>query len=130
MTPRGEMPFLDHLQELRWRILWSLVAIIVGTVLGWMLLDRIDIIEILKRPIAPYLPGGRLVFTSPAEPFMLTLKVAFALGCLLASPVIIYQIWSFLSPALYAREKKLIIPALGVGVLLFLAGAAACYQLL
>jgi len=122
------MPFLDHLEELRWRILWSLVAIIVGTVLGWMLLDRIDIIEILKRPIAPYLPGGRLVFTSPAEPFMLTLKVAFALGCLLASPVIIYQIWSFLSPALYQREKRLVIPALFVGVLLFLAGAAACYQ--
>ncbi|HKC40379.1 MAG TPA: twin-arginine translocase subunit TatC, partial [Gemmatimonadales bacterium] len=126
--PRGEMPFLDHLEELRWRILWSLVAIIVGTVLGWMLLDRIDIIEILKRPIAPYLPGGRLVFTSPAEPFMLTLKVAFALGCLVASPVVIYQIWSFLSPALYQREKRLIVPSLFVGVILFLAGAIACYQ--
>ena len=122
------MPFLDHLEELRWRILWSLVAIIVGTVLGWMLLDRIDIIEILKRPIAPYLPGGRLVFTSPAEPFMLTLKVAFALGCLVASPIVIYQIWAFLSPALYQREKRLVVPALFVGVLLFLAGAIACYQ--
>src|SRR6267142_2511223 len=128
MTPRGEMPFLDHLEELRWRILWSLVAIIVGTVLGWMLLDRIDIIEILKRPIAPYLPGGRLVFTSPAEPFMLTLKVAFALGCVVASPVVIYQIWAFLSPALYERERRLIVPALAVGVVLFLAGAMACYQ--
>jgi len=122
------MPFLDHLEELRWRILWSLVAINDGTVLGWMLLDRIDIIEILKRPIAPYLPGGRLVFTSPAEPFMLTLKVAFALGCLVASPVVIYQIWSFLSPALYQREKRLMVPALFVGVILFLAGAIACYQ--
>src|SRR5204863_7391525 len=123
-----EMPFLDHLEELRWRILWSLLAILIGSVVGWLLLGHVDIIEILKRPIAPYLPGGRLVFTSPAEPFMLTLKVAFALGCLLASPVIIYQIWSFLSPALYQREKRLVIPALFVGVLLFLAGAAACYQ--
>jgi Tat protein translocase TatC len=122
------MPFLDHLEELRWRILWSLIAVIVGTVVGWMLLDRIDIVEVLKRPIAPYLPGGRLVFTSPAEPFMLTLKVAFALGCLVASPVVIYQIWAFLSPALYEREKRLIIPALGVGVVLFLAGAFACYE--
>jgi len=128
MTPRGEMPFLDHLEELRWRILWSLVAILVGTVLGWWLLDKIDIIEVLKRPIAPYLPGGRLVFTSPAEPFMLTLKVAFALGCLVASPVVIYQIWAFLSPALYERERRLIVPALAVGVVLFLGGAMACYQ--
>src|SRR5436309_5972 len=128
MTPRGEMPFLDHLEELRWRILWSLVAILVGTIVGWWLLDKIDIIEVLKRPIAPYLPGGRLVFTSPAEPFMLTLKVAFALGCLVASPVVIYQIWAFLSPALYERERRLIIPALAVGVVLFLAGAIACYQ--
>src|SRR5467141_2925031 len=128
MTPRGEMPFLDHLEELRWRILWSLVAILVGTIVGWWLLDKVDIIELLKRPIAPYLPGGRLVFTSPAEPFMLTLKVAFALGCLLASPIVIYQIWAFLSPALYERERRLIVPALAVGVVLFLAGAMACYQ--
>jgi len=128
MTPRGEMPFLDHLEELRWRILWSLLAILVGTIVGWWLLDKVDIIEVLKRPVAPYLPGGKLIFTSPAEPFMLTLKVAFALGCLVASPVIIYQIWAFLAPALYEREKRLMVPALAVGVVLFLAGAIACYQ--
>ena len=122
------MPFLDHLEELRWRILWSLLALVIGTIAGWLLLDRIDLIEILKRPIAPYLPGGRLTFTSPAEPFMLTLKVSFALGCLLASPVVIYQIWAFLAPALYEREKKLILPALAVGVVLFLGGAIACYE--
>jgi Tat protein translocase TatC len=122
------MPFLDHLEELRWRIIWSLIAILAGTILGWLLLDRIDIIEFLKRPIAPYLPGGRLIFTSPAEPFMLSLKVAFGLGCVLASPVVIYQIWAFLAPALYEREKRMIIPALAVGVILFLAGALACYE--
>ena len=122
------MPFLDHLEELRWRILWSLLAIVVGTAIGWWLLGRVDIVEVLKRPIAPFLPGGRLVFTSPAEPFMLTLKVAFALGCLLASPVVIYQIWAFLSPALYEREKRLIVPSLAVGVVLFLLGAFACYE--
>ena len=128
MTARGEMPFLDHLEELRWRILRSLLAIVAGTVLGWFLLDKIDIIDILKQPIAPYLPGGRLIFTSPAEPFMLTLKVAFALGCLVASPLIIYQIWAFLAPALYERERRLIVPALAVGAVLFLAGAIACYE--
>src|SRR5437867_149174 len=128
MTPRGEMPFLDHLEELRWRILWSLIAILVGTIVGWWLLDKVDIIDVLKQPIAPYLPGGRLIFTSPAEPFMLTLKVAFALGCLVASPLIIYQIWAFLAPALYERERRLIVPALAVGAVLFLAGAIACYE--
>jgi len=128
MTARGEMPFLDHLEELRWRILWSLVAILIGSVVGWLLLGHVDIIELLKQPIAPYLPGGRLIFTSPAEPFMLTVKVAFALGCLLASPVVIYQIWAFLAPALYEREKRLIVPSLAVGVILFLGGGLACYR--
>ena len=121
------MPFLDHLEELRWRILWSLLAIAIGTAVGYFLMDRIDIITILKRPIAPFLPGGRLVFTSPTEPFMLTLKVAFAVGCVLASPVVIYQIWAFLAPALYDREKGLVVPALAVGVVLFLLGATAAY---
>lgn len=121
------MPFLDHLEELRWRILWSLLAIAIGTAVGWFLMDRIDIITILKRPIAPFVPGGRLVFTSPTEPFMLTLKVSFAVGCVLASPIVIYQVWAFLSPALYEREKGMVVPALFVGVVLFLLGATAAY---
>jgi Tat protein translocase TatC len=121
------MPFLDHLEELRWRILWSLLAVAVGTAVGWFAVQQVDVVEILKRPIAPYLPGGRLVFTSPAEPFLLTLKIALAAGCLLASPVVIYQIWAFLAPALYERERRLIVPALAVGVVLFIAGAVACY---
>jgi len=98
------------------------------TIVGWWLLDKVDIIEVLKRPVAPYLPGGKLIFTSPAEPFMLTLKVAFALGCLVASPVIIYQIGRFSLPRCNEREKRLMVPALAVGVVLFLAGAIACYQ--
>ena len=122
------MPFLDHLEELRWRILKCLLAIAVGMVIAWVILDKVDLIELLKRPIAPYLPGGRLVFTSPAEPFLLTLKVAFGFGCVLVSPVIIYQVWAFLAPALYERERRLIVPSLAVGAILFLAGAIACYE--
>ncbi|MGH7568232.1 MAG: twin-arginine translocase subunit TatC [Gemmatimonadales bacterium] len=126
-SPRGEMPFLDHLEELRWRLLKSLLAIALGSAAGWFVVQRFDIIGILKRPIAPLLPDGRLVFTSPAEPLMITVKFAFVVGLLLASPVVIYQVWAFLAPALYEREKRLIVPALSVGVVLFLIGAAACY---
>src|SRR6266700_2312286 len=100
------MPFLDHLEELRWRILWSLLAIAIGTAVGWFLMDKIDILTLLKRPIAPFLPGG----------------------CVLASPVVIYQIWAFLAPALYEKEKGLVVPALAVGVVLFMLGATAAYQ--
>ena len=121
------MPFLDHLEELRWRILYSLLAVLVGTLVGWVIVERIDVIGLLIRPIAPLIPGGRLKFTSPTEPFFITLKFAFAVGVLLASPVVIYQIWAFLAPALYEREKRVIVPALSIGVLLFLAGAAAAY---
>src|SRR3989442_6433409 len=125
---RGEMPFLDHLEELRWRILYSLAAIIVGTLAGWWVVQHFDVIGLLMRPIAPLLPGSRLLFTSPTDPFFIVLKLAFAVGLVVASPVVIYQIWAFLAPALYDREKRLIVPALTVGVVLFLAGAAAAYR--
>ncbi len=124
---RGEMPFLDHLEELRWRILYSLLAIVLGTLAGWFIVERIDVIGLLKKPIAPLIPGGRLLFTSPTEPFLITLKFAFVVGLLLASPIVVYHIWAFLAPALYDREKRLIVPALSVGILLFLAGAAVAY---
>jgi Tat protein translocase TatC len=122
------MPFLDHLEELRWRILYSLLAVVLGTVAGWVVVEHVDIIGLIIRPIAPLLPDGKLKFTSPTEPFLITLKFAFVVGLLVASPVVIYQAWAFLVPALYDREKRLIVPALSVGVVLFLGGAAVAYQ--
>src|SRR5256712_3844043 len=122
------MPFLDHLEELRWRILYSLLAVVLCTLVGWLIVERVDVIGLLTRPIAPLIPGGKLRVRSPTEPFFITLKFAFVLGLLLASPVVIYQAWAFLAPALYARERRLIVPALSVGVLLFLGGAAVAYQ--
>src|SRR5438445_217005 len=122
------MPFLDHLEELRWRILYSLLAIVLGTLVGWFVVQWVDVIGLLKAPIAPLLPGGRLMFTSPTEPFFITLKFAFVVGLLFASPVVIYQAWAFLAPALYDRERRLIVPALSVGVVLFLLGAGVAYK--
>ena len=124
------MPFLDHLEELRWRILYSLLAIVVGTLVGWVLVERVDIIGLLTRPIAPLIPGGKLRVTSPTEPFFITLKFAFLVGLVLASPVVGYQAWAFLVPALYPRERRLIVPALSAGALLFLVGSAAAYLLI
>jgi len=122
------MPFLDHVEELRWRILKSLVAVLLASLVGWVIVEHVDVIRMLMRPIIPLLPDGKLKFTSPTEPFLITLKFAFALGLVMASPVVIYQVWAFLTPALYDREKRLIVPALSVGVVLFLTGAAVAYQ--
>src|SRR5258708_23424597 len=120
---RGEMPFLDHLEELRWRILYSLLGIAVGTLVGWVVAEPVAIIGLLIRPVAPLLHDQKLVFTSPTEPFLITLKLAFAVRCLLASPVVVYHIWAFLTPALYAKERRVIMPAFSVAIVLFLAGA-------
>src|SRR5205809_689066 len=121
------MPFLDHVEELRWRILYSLLAIVVGTLAGCIIVEHVDVLGLLMRPIAPLIPGGKLRVTGPTEPFFLTLKFAFVLGLVLASPVVGYHVWAFLVPALYPRERRLIVPALATGALLFLAGAAAAY---
>jgi len=121
------MPFLDHLEELRWRILYSLLAVVVGTLVGWVIVEHVDVIALLIQPIKPLIPGGKLRVTSPTDPFFITLKFAFVVGLVLASPVVGYQAWAFLTPALYERERRLIIPALSAGALLFLAGASAAY---
>jgi sec-independent protein translocase protein TatC len=124
-----EMPFLDHLEELRWRLLWSVVAIVVMAIVGFFLVTRLNVLGILIAPIQPFLNGGKLKFLSPTEPFFITLKLAIIVGLILASPIIIYHIWSFLSPALLPSEKRVIVPALYMGVLLFMAGVAMAYYL-
>src|SRR5256886_17040208 len=100
---RGEMPFLDHVEELRWRILKSLVAVLLASLVGWVVVEHVDGIRMLMRPIVPLLPDGKLKFTSPTEPFLIPLQFAFALGLLLPSPVVIYQLWAFPKPAPHPR---------------------------
>lgn len=121
------MSFLDHIEELRVRIFRALGAIIVGCLAGWFIVQNFGLVTVLKAPIAPYLPGGKLIVLSPTEPLMIVLKLAVILGCILASPVVIYQVWGFLSPALYARERRIVVPALVAGALLFLVGAALAF---
>ncbi len=120
----GEMPFLDHLEELRKRILLSLVAIMAGFGLGFWITTRYKLIELIEAPVTPFIPGGKLTVMTLTGPFMIVLKFGFILGMILASPFVLYQIWLFLSPALTSREKKAIIPSLAIGLILFFAGAA------
>src|SRR5688572_23068239 len=125
---RGDMPFLDHLEELRWRILWSLLAVLVGTIIGWWLVQYFDLLGLLKRPIEPFLPaGGKLYMTHPTDAFVITIKLAILVGLVLAAPVLVWQAWAFFSPALYQKEKRFLIPILFSGTVLFAAGAALAY---
>jgi sec-independent protein translocase protein TatC len=128
-NPRGEMPFLDHLEELRWRILWSLLAVAIGTGIGFWLVFRYDVLELLVLPIRRAWddPDLRLIYLSPADPFFVSLRLAIYTGLILAFPILVYQVWAFLSPALEKREKRAVVPALYLGLLLFIAGVALCY---
>jgi sec-independent protein translocase protein TatC len=129
MAEKGstEMPFLDHLEELRWRLIWSLLALSIGVAIGFVLVVRFKLLDVLQAPIAPYLKGAKLVYTHPGDPFSITLTTAFIVGTIIALPVIIYQVWGFLSPALYKHEKRVVIPLLVGAVALFAAGAAMAY---
>ena len=123
----AEMPFLDHLEELRRRIIWALVALAICAVLGFFIVTELDVIGLLERPFQKVMPGQNLLFTSPTTPVVVTFKLAFVVGFIMALPVIAFQTWSFFSPALYEHEKRLVIPAITVGFLLFLAGIAMAY---
>jgi sec-independent protein translocase protein TatC len=125
----GEMPFLDHLEELRKRVIWSLVAFVALSIVGFFLVTEFGVLEILEHPFNQVLPDEGLRYTSPTTPVVVTFKLAFVVGFILALPVIAYQAWAFFSPALYDREKQYIIPAITVGFVLFLAGIAMAYFL-
>jgi sec-independent protein translocase protein TatC len=122
-----EMPFLDHLEELRKRLFWVAGAIIIGVVIGFALLSKLDIIRVLERPILPLLHGQKLIYTHPGTSFHILLNASLVLGLILASPVIVGQIWGFLAPALYSHEKRVVIPVLVAMVALFLMGVALSY---
>ncbi len=123
------MPFLDHLEELRWRIFWSLLAVAIGSVIGFGLVYYFDLLEVLVAPVrtARQDPDFRLIYLSPSDPFMVKLKLGIFVGIILAFPVIVYQAWSFLSPALEKDEKRAIVPALYLGLVLFMGGVAMGY---
>jgi sec-independent protein translocase protein TatC len=121
------MTFLEHLEEARKRILWSLGALAISAVAGFFITARYGVITFLTRPIRPLLEDGRLAYLHPTEPFMVTLKVGFFVGVILALPIIFWHFWRFVAPGLVEREKRIFIPALLTSIGLFLAGAALAF---
>lgn len=117
----NQMTFLEHLEELRWRLLRVVIAVLLGTVLAF----------IFHQPLVTWLlkpaEGIELIFTAPAEYFMVTLRVAFFTGIYLALPVLLYQSIAFLAPGLTSAERRWTLPMLVSAFLLFTVGALFSY---
>jgi sec-independent protein translocase protein TatC len=122
-----EMPFLDHLEELRWRLVWSIGALAVGLGIGVFIVVHYNAILFLEKPILPYLNGRKLVYTHPGDTFSILMSASLVIGAIVALPMIGYQIWIFLSPALYKREKRLVVPVVVAATVLFACGVALAY---
>ena len=123
--PEKEMTFLDHLEELRNRLIKSLVSIAVGVGVSYIFRDKIFLL------ISSPLPGKieHLTTLHPSEAFMVYMTVSLWTGMVLAFPVLVYQIWRFVSPGLYAKEKKIVIPMVFAITFFFLLGVAFCYKI-
>lgn len=120
------MSLMEHLEELRNRLVRSLAAFGVAFAVCWSFAS--PIYEFLAQPIYRYLPEGKkLVFLGITDPFLLFVKVAALAGIFVASPVILYQVWSFVAPGLYRKERRMVGPFVFFGSLLFLAGGAFAY---
>jgi sec-independent protein translocase protein TatC len=125
-----KMPLLDHLIELRQRLIWSVIALTICFILGYALSGVI--FEFLVRPLQHVAsPDGprRMIFTAPTEAFFTYVKVAFFAAVFLSFPVVATQIWMFVAPGLYKHEKKAFLPFLVATPVMFLVGAAFLYFL-
>ena len=121
------MTLIEHLEELRARLMWSIVAVFVGFLLCWYWAQ--PIFAWMAMPITQFLPAGdKLAFTGLVDPFMLYMKVALLAGVFLASPVVLWQFWLFVSPALYRHERRLVVPFVTLTTVFFLSGGYFGYK--
>jgi sec-independent protein translocase protein TatC len=121
----GRMSLMDHLEELRRRILWSILSL--GIAFGPCWYFREEFIEFLSRPIHQIKPDLKLAFLGVTDPFIMYFKVTGLAAVFLASPFILLQVWRFVAPGLYRREKMYAVPFIASGSLFFLAGGAFGY---
>jgi sec-independent protein translocase protein TatC len=125
-----KMSFLDHLEELRKRLIVSIIAIFVAFLACW---NYADIIYAwVQAPLTKFLPPGdqKLAYTHLTEPFMVYMKVAFFASIFIASPIIMWQVWRFISPGLYKRERRYAAPFIILATLFFVLGGYFGYRVL
>jgi len=125
------MTLVEHLEELRWRIFKSLIAIAVGSIVAFIF--REQIVHFLTLPLpksADVLTHGKPIVIGIMEGFTVFLMISIAAGFILALPVVLYQIWAFIAPGLLEKEKKYAVPFIVVGVVLFAAGVSLGYFVL
>jgi sec-independent protein translocase protein TatC len=121
-----EMTFLEHLEDLRKRIFYSLIALFIAVVPGALFCT--DIFDILSKPVTQYLPPGqKLTFTKLTVPFTLYMKVSLITALFIALPFIFLQVWYFIAPGLYRKEKKYVWPFVTFSTILFILGALFGY---
>ena len=124
----GKMPFTQHLEELRHRLIICAVAVGIGFLISYFFKEKI--FEVLIRPLIEALPedqGQTLIYTAPHEAFLTYLKVSFLAGVGLAVPVILFQFWRFIAPGLYENEKRYMYPIVFLSSFFFLGGALFGY---
>jgi len=124
---KRDMPFLDHLEELRWRIIKILAATVIAAIACYFISNFL--FHWLRYPLEKAVPDGSvdLNFLKVAEGFTVRLKLSFLAGIFVSIPITVFQIWAFVMPGLYAKEKKIVIPLVFASSLLFLIGAAMCF---
>ncbi len=127
------MSLVDHLEELRWRIFKSAIAIAVASIVAFVF--RYQIIQILTYPLpsaqADVLGHDhKLIVTGLMEGFTVYLMISIAVGFIISLPVVLYQVWAFIAPALYEKEKKYAVPFILIGILLFVMGVSLGYIVL
>lgn len=125
--PSKSLTLIDHLVELRDRLVKAAYAITIGALLCWIF--KTELFDIIRQPIAPHLDVGGLVFTHPIDKFMAYLKVALLGGVVISCPIWLYQAWSFVAPGLYAKEKRYSLMFIGAGTGLFAIGVMFAYFL-
>jgi len=123
-----EQPFVQHLIELRDRLVKATIAVMVAGAALAIYPGPAELYDLLAAPLVAQLPSGAtLIATSVISPFLVPLKILLMTAFLLALPVVLYQAWAFIAPGLYSHEKKLVMPLVVSSTLLFMVGVAFCY---